>query len=258
MYGATRNRRYADMNLQNESSRAVFSFESRIRFSEVDERARLTLPSMINYLQDCATFHGEEGNVGVYWTMAHRKMWVLASLRLKIEDYPRFAEEIRVSTWATGFHSSIGFRDFAIDRTDGRRLVSGKSEWVFLDQDTSVPTEVTEDQVAGYGIAKEEALSDVYGKRKIRLSGELSEREPFTVLESHLDTNHHLNNGQYMVMAQNLLPADFSVHGLRAEYRSQAFEGDEIVPCVQGGDGVYTVVMKNRQGKLYFIGEFTE
>ena len=234
-----------------------YSFESRVRFSEVDENACLSLTAMINYLQDCATFHGEKGKVGVYWLAEHDEMWVLASLRLRILAYPKFAETIITSTWAPGFRNFIGYRDFTIDRPDGTRLVEGKSEWVFMNRTTGKPCDVTQDQIDGYGIEPGLALPDRYGKRKIRVPKEYREGEPFTILESHLDTNHHVNNGQYMMMSQNYLPAGFTVRRLRAEYVKQAFLGDEILPCITGKDDMYTVVLKNRNsGDIYFIGEF--
>lgn len=234
-----------------------YSFESRVRFSEVDENAYLSLPAMINYLQDCATFHGEEGKIGIYWIDAHKKMWVLASLRLHIIEYPKFAETIITSTWASGFRNFIGYRDFTIERPDGTRLVEGKSEWVFMDQQTGMPCGITQDQIDGYGVHPEMALPERYGKRKIRVPKECREGEPFTILESHLDTNHHVNNAQYMIMSQNCLPRGFEVHHLRTEYIKQAFLGDEILPCIAEKDGIYTVVLKNRNsGDIYFIGEF--
>jgi medium-chain acyl-[acyl-carrier-protein] hydrolase len=234
-----------------------YSFQSRVRFSEVDENADLTLTALINYLQDCATFHGEAGRVGVYWIKENRKSWVLASLRLHILEYPKFAEEIITSTWATGFRSFLGYRDFTIERPDGTLLAAGKSDWVFLDQKTGDPCEVTQEQIEGYGIEPQLALEDVYGKRKVRLPKEGKYGNPFVIQESHLDTNHHVNNGQYMVMAQNYLPIGFHVRSLRAEYRKQAFLGDEVRPFVSGKDGAYIIALLSRKNEPFFIGEFT-
>ena len=36
-----------------------YSFTSRIRYSEIGEDGCLTLPGLINYFQDCSTFHSE-------------------------------------------------------------------------------------------------------------------------------------------------------------------------------------------------------
>ena len=35
----------------------MYSFDSRIRYSECDETARLDYVALVNYLQDCSTFH---------------------------------------------------------------------------------------------------------------------------------------------------------------------------------------------------------
>ena len=50
-----------------------------------------------------------------------------------------------------------------------------------------------------------------YAPRKIKLPEKWQEREPFTVQKHHLDTNHHVNNCQYVSMAQDYLPGDFYV-----------------------------------------------
>ena len=36
---------------------SMYSFDSRIRYSECDETARLDYVALVNYLQDCSTFH---------------------------------------------------------------------------------------------------------------------------------------------------------------------------------------------------------
>ena len=34
----------------------MYSFDSRVRYSEVDEDRKLSLTGVINYMQDCSTF----------------------------------------------------------------------------------------------------------------------------------------------------------------------------------------------------------
>lgn len=36
-----------------------YSFDSRVRYSEIGEDRHLTLNGMINYFQDCSTFQSE-------------------------------------------------------------------------------------------------------------------------------------------------------------------------------------------------------
>lgn len=43
----------------------MYSFDSRVRYSECDEKGVLALVPMMNYLQDCSTFQCEEVGRGL-------------------------------------------------------------------------------------------------------------------------------------------------------------------------------------------------
>ena len=43
----------------------MYQFKSRVRFSEVDSQLHMTLPSIINYFQDCSTFHSDSNGYGI-------------------------------------------------------------------------------------------------------------------------------------------------------------------------------------------------
>ena len=42
----------------------MYTFDSRVRYSETDSGGKLTMASLINYFQDCSTFQAEELGVG--------------------------------------------------------------------------------------------------------------------------------------------------------------------------------------------------
>ena len=58
-------------------SENMYSFESRIRYSETGSDGRLTLLSLLNYFQDCAIFHSEDLDVGVEYLEKIRGVWVM-------------------------------------------------------------------------------------------------------------------------------------------------------------------------------------
>ena len=39
--------------------------DGRVRFSEIDHTRKITVPSIINYFQDCSTFQSEDIGVGL-------------------------------------------------------------------------------------------------------------------------------------------------------------------------------------------------
>ena len=43
----------------------MYAFDSRIRYSETDSEGELTLNALLNYFQDCSTFHSEDVGLGI-------------------------------------------------------------------------------------------------------------------------------------------------------------------------------------------------
>lgn len=97
-----------------------------------------------------------------------------------------------------------------------------------------------------------------YAPRKIEVPAEGRKMEAFTVKPHHLDTNHHVNNGQYVRMALDCIPRECAIGQLRVEYKSQAVLGDEIHPVVAVGDSGkrYTVCLNQTDGTPYSVVEF--
>ncbi|MCI7263363.1 MAG: thioesterase, partial [Clostridiaceae bacterium] len=92
----------------------MYTFESRVRYSETDEYGRLTVNGIMNYLQDCSTFQSEDLGLGIRYLEEKKKAWWLNSWQIVIDRQPRFAERIRISTWPHGFKGIYGYRNFTI------------------------------------------------------------------------------------------------------------------------------------------------
>ncbi len=78
-----------------------------------------------------------------------------------------------------------------------------------------------------------------------------------TVKIHHLDTNHHVNNQQFINIAMDYLPEDFVTGQIRAEYKRQAFLDDVLVPSVTAGEGMVIVVLGDGGNRPYATVEFT-
>lgn len=105
-----------------------------------------------------------------------------------------------------------------------------------------------------YGV--HEPLPMEYAPRKIKLPKGGTEAAPFEVKEYHLDTNHHVNNGQYVRMAMNTVLLGSEVRQLRVEYKKQALLGDRIIPVVYEEEGQVFVSLNDEKGKAYAVVQF--
>lgn len=233
----------------------MYAFQSRVRYSEVGEDKKLTLNGIINYFQDCSTFQSEMLRVGVDRLEKLHLVWVLSSWQIVVERYPALCEEITIGTWPYDFDKFAGYRNFIMKDKEGRRIAWANSLWVLLNTDTGIPTRMPEELWKAYTL--EERLDMQYASRKVSLPGECEAREPFAVQKHHLDTNHHVNNGQYIQMARDYLPEDFEVHQMRAEYKKSALPGDTIYPVVASLDAGYTVGLCDELGRPYAVVELT-
>ena len=233
----------------------MYSFDSCVRYSEVGEDKKLTLNGMINYFQDCSTFHSEELQVGVGKLEALQRVWVLSSWQIVIDRYPSLCERIRISTWPYQFQGFLGWRNFTMTDGDGRMLAWANSLWTFLDTQTGRPARVPEEIENAYEL--EERLDMNYASRKLPMPKGGETGDPFVVQKHHLDTNHHVNNGQYIQMAREYVPEDFRIRQMRAEYKKSALLGDMIYPVTAFEDGRYTIGLCDELGKPYAVVELS-
>ena len=231
-----------------------YSFEGRIRFSEIDHTKQITLPGIVNYFQDCSIFQSEDMGLGISYLKEQKRAWVLSSWQVVVERYPRLGEKIKVSTWATGFKGMFGERNFCMEDEDGVNVAYANSLWVYMDAAKGRPVKPSEDEMNAYGTG--EPLDMVYAPRKIELPGEFVKLNEFPVRKSHIDTNEHVNNCQYVQMAMEAVDGEVMVRQLRAEYKRSAHCGDMIVPEVYQDEERAVVKLCDRDGKPYAVVEF--
>ena len=110
------------LQYHSEVKNKMYSFNSKVRYSEVGEDKKLSLNGIINYFQDCSTFQSEELKVGVDVLEELHRVWVLSSWQIVVERYPDLCEEITIATWPCYFQSFCGYRNFVMKDRKGQML----------------------------------------------------------------------------------------------------------------------------------------
>ena len=231
----------------------MYTFNSRVRYSEVDSNASLTLDGIINYMQDCTNFQSEDLGVGLEFHKEKNLAWILNSWQIVIDEYPKMGENITIGTQSFGYEKMFGHRNFLITKEDGSRVAIANSLWVLMDLKKNRPRIVTPEIGDVYG--KHKPLEMEYAPRKIKMPENVVKGREFVVQESQLDTNHHVNNGQYVRMAMNQIELP-KVSELRVEYKKQALLGDMIVPFICRQENKTFVSLDDVDGKAYAVVQF--
>lgn len=234
----------------------AYQFESRVRYSEMDTGHRLTLTSIVDYFQDCSTFQSEACGNGLDFLAAKNRVWMVLSWQIDILRRPLLGEKITVQTWPYDFKAFYGYRNFALLDEAGGYLGKANSVWVFMDSVAGRPAKILPEDISGYSV--EPMLDMETSSRKMRIPPKSVPQDSFPVCRHHLDTNNHVNNGQYISMAEEYLPAGFETSRLQVEYRRQARLHDIIVPMVHEEPGKVDVSLCGESGEAYAVVAFSE
>lgn len=246
----------------------MYTFETNIRFSEVDEGGRLSIPAIIDLLQDCSTFQSDSLGVGPAHAAATGRAWMISAWEVEVLSRPRFNDPVSVSTWATDFKGIKATRDFTICATaDDRPLVRAASSWFLFDSSEGRPIRLPEEETAPYSAdLEDEPLGLPRIPRRLKLEGEPVSAAPVTVTGAHLDTNHHVNNAQYVSLALGALEelalsapgADGTAQAgedapfwMDVHYTAAAKLGDVLHPHIYRAEDAVTVSLDNDGGKPF-------
>lgn len=234
----------------------MYTFDSQVRYSEIDHRGTMTLPALINYFQDCSTFHSESVGLGMNVLKEKKKAWILSYWQVVIERFPKLAEKITVGTFATEFKGLYGNRNFFMKDETGERIACANSIWVFMDLEKGRPVRPEEEYILPYGT--EEPLDMEYEGRKIKMPQQCKNLEPFPVRKYHIDTNEHVNNCQYVQMALEVLPEERRLRQIRVDYKKSAVYGDIIYPKAAFEKDRTIVELCDTEEKPYAVIEMRE
>ncbi len=232
----------------------MYTFESRIRFSETDSEGKLTLLGLLNYFQDCSTFHSEDVGLGLGYMRERKLAWVLSSWQIVAERYPELGEHVTIGTIPYRFRSFMGYRNFFMQDQAGNYLAKANSLWALIDLESGRPVAASQEMQEGY--RPEEPLEMEYADRRIAVPQGGRSLNPITVGLHLLDTNHHVNNGQYVAIAEDFLEQGRRIRQLRVEYKKQAFLGDVFYPYLVDTGNLTLVSLQDEEGRAYATVEF--
>lgn len=251
----------------------MYSFTSRVRYSEIGEGGCLKVASLIDYLQDCSTFQSESMGIGIDYATKTGLAWLLSAWEIEVLGLPRLGDEIRVGTWATGFKGLRASRNFTIcdaaDEKGEHPLVRAASSWFMFDTNIGRPVRAPKEEIDPYlNAAKTDGdapLDLPPVPHVLRVEGDGTPATPVVVTAAHLDTNHHVNNAQYVSLALGALSElegtdEWSrsaegapLHWLDVHYSQAAKLGVTIYPHVHRIDGGRVITLGNEENKPYAI-----
>jgi len=194
----------------------------------VNPQKRLGLVGLLGILQDVAWMHADHLGHGYEATIDAGALWVLSRQKLVMADWPRWRDQLTVRTWVRPIKGPMFLRDYEM-LIGERKVGECTAGWFTLDAKTRRPVRLA---AAGQRFAwrEEGALATTPGK--IASLADLAQLASFSVRNSDLDLNGHVNNTRY---AQWIL--DAAPNEAHRDCRVAAYEVNFLAE-IQVGDAV--------------------
>lgn len=238
----------------------MYEYKIRIGFSDCDINKTFTLTSLIDAFQDCSTFQSEDLGVGFDVLTQHNVVWVINYWELNIYRLPKLCDYVTVGTYPYAFKGCFGFRNFYMKDDKNEYIVKANSMWTLVDTLSSRPSKAPQFISQAYEL--EEKLDMTYNPRKVLIPETddvlTLEKDPIHIQLHHLDSNHHVNNGQYVKLAMSALGEEENISSLRIDYRKQAHLGDTIYPVVYKIDNKSIVALYDENKSAFSVAEFAD
>ncbi len=203
-----------------------------IRANEVDVRHRLTIPALVNFLQEIAMHNIEQIGLPMLALREKNLGWVLSRLHLLVSYYPMEMEEIRVETCAHAFEKYQAYRDFRIYNAKNEQIATAASSWLVFDLDKRQLTAIPDFVRESVSICQEQPPLFM-PKTKFSSLQNIDYQFHHQVCWHDLDTNNHVNNTLYFQWVLESLPLEilsrFFVEEWDMIFKSECFFGEKII-----------------------------
>lgn len=231
----------------------MYTYDDRIKYSEVSSDLKLTYFALVNYMQNCSCFHSDDIGFGISYLTPKNLGWFVTSYEIHINKMPEYSQKVRVATYPYQFRGMMARRMYTISSLDGELLAYADSQWILMNLESGRPERVTAEMLEAYsdGVPNPELK---FEGDKLRATDTGTIVGEFEVTDRYIDTNGHMNNSFYIDATKTFLPTeDFS--SIKINYKKEALLNDKLeVHLVELEIGYQVILMKNDE--IYTILEY--
>jgi medium-chain acyl-[acyl-carrier-protein] hydrolase len=101
-----------------------------VRGYECDAFGRMSIPALMNLMQESANRNAIEYGIGISDLAERGFGWMLMRFRLRMHEYPRYGQTIRLLTYPTEVEKYFIYREFQVLAEDGTLLTDATSTWL--------------------------------------------------------------------------------------------------------------------------------
>jgi acyl-CoA thioester hydrolase len=190
----------------------IYTWQFAVRTYELDAQRVVKLTTYLNYMEEAATQASASLGFDYAWYMSHRRLWVARKHTIRFYTPAVYPDELRARTWISDLRRVQSHREYRVTRlSDDAPIFSARTNWVFINAETSRPERVPEDIARFF---HENGTAD--GATQLEdldttLRHPISVENPFVFSESRrveqheIDPAEHVNNAVYVTWAEEAI-----------------------------------------------------
>jgi len=224
-----------------------FTYQTTVSYADVGPDQLLSYKGTLRLLQETAALASDVCGYGIKDIATKKVHWILMGWRVELLHKPVWSAPITVETWPRTMEGFASDRDFRI-YSEGTLVARATSRWFLISADNGRITRVTDEIRSAYPMEDEVVFAEPIPNNGKVLDGAVSAFST-KIGRRDIDTNHHVNNLNYLDYALEALPQEVydTLPGtLEIVYRKQIMLGTEI-RCFYGrtDDGKHQVEIRS-------------
>ena len=229
---------------------SIFTYNSKVRYSDVGIDNKLTLKSLIAMLQESAISHSNHVGFGINNADKTHLAWLLLNWKVKMFTHPHCGEELIIKTWPRVFDKLYSFRDFEVYDKNNNLVAIGASKWFPVDTESKRIKKITPEISEPYGEPVFKSVFENPFNEKILVPEDLKLNFTYTTQRRDIDTNGHVNNLNYIDYALETLDEEIfsntTFNNIEVVYKKEIKLKENISCYYSFEDSKHIVTIKNK------------
>lgn len=220
-----------------------------VTLPDVGEKNRLTNKAILRMLQEIACIHSSCASFGVNDAEKTGKAWILLNWKLQVFSRPIWNTKLKVNTWSSNQNLLSFYRDFEVFDDNNQLVAIATSKWVLYDINKGSLVKITDDIKSRY-VHLDKHVFEAKMTEKLKEPENSIISTVYTVCRRDIDTNHHVNNLNYLDFAYEALPEALfynnEFNNIEIMYKHEAKLGESLNIFYAKQEDACIVTIKNK------------
>lgn len=231
----------------------IYTKKFEVTFSDVGENNQLSNKGFLRIMQEIAGLHSSTLGYGLNDTPRTGLAWIILNWKLKVFSRPIWNTTLTVTTWSRCQNNLFSYRDIEIYDDKNSLVAISSSKWLLFDVNKKSIFRITPEIKEIFPNVDKSVFQDKFVEklREPEISNFIYE---YKIQRRDIDTNHHVNNLNYLDFAYEALPEDIfsnvNFSNVEIMYKHESKLGDGVsVFYSHAEDDKHIVTIKDKERK---------